>query len=162
MKKIALSMILGLLFMGLVNASCDYYVGDDEFDLPKITSSRVYNDGPSHKMYVACLYGLNGETGFESMIGTQDCRRNIETFNPDTPGEYNYKLHIVYRERRWIPQNHLWQTIDGGTDNSLDYNFEVCDIPEDSQGWEDFLYWVQSLFCSLFDWVCNPPASPFI
>lgn len=133
---------------------CDYYVGDSEFNLPQITTEKSYDDGTTHKMYLACLYDLNGNAGYEGMISTQNCRESVQTFNPDTEGDYIYNLAIAYRERKWNQTSHQWETIAEGTDNSFLYNFNVCDIPNDDEGWNNFISWIQNLLCNWFGWFC--------
>jgi len=134
---------------------CDYYVGDSEFNLPQITTQKSYDDSPTHKMYLACLYDSpNDGVGYEGMTSTQNCRENIETFNPTSSGDYEYNIAIAYQERQWNSTSHQWETIGSGTDNSTEYNFKVCGIPNDSEGFQSFITWILSLLCQLFGWFC--------
>lgn len=133
---------------------CNYYIGSEAFTLPKVTTTKVYDDSPTHKMYLACLYNLDGKSGYESMINTQDCRKDIQTFNPNVTGKYTYKLDIAYRERVWDSTSNQWVTTSDGTETPLVYDFTVCSIPDDSEGFQGFINWVRELMCSLFGWFC--------
>lgn len=136
------------------NGECTAYVGDAEFNLPQITSELTYDDSPTHKLYLACLYDLDGDSGYEDMIGTQDCRTDPVSFNPEEEGDHTYKLAIAFRERQWNAETHAWETLDEGIEDNLEYNFKVCDIPDDEEGHSGFITWIQGLLCSLFGWFC--------
>lgn len=137
------------------NESCDYYIGDAEFNLPQITTSLVSDDSPTHKLYLACMYNSIDEgVGYEEMIDTQSCRENIETFNPTNAGDYEYALVIAFQERQWNPTSHQWETVNSGTDVSLNHEFTVCSIPGDDDGRDFFLQWISTLLCDWFGWFC--------
>jgi len=135
------------------SGDCDYYVGE-EITLPQITTTKTYDDGITHKMYLACLYDLDGNSGFESMIDTQTCRKETQTITLEDEGEYTYNLAIAFRERQWNQESHEWETISEGTDVNSKTSFSVCSIPDDEEGWQGFMDWVGNLLCQWFGWFC--------
>ena len=135
------------------NGECDYYFGDDSFNLPQIDIQGTYTNSATHKTYLACLYNLDGTGDYELMSLTDSCRLSPQTFNPSIEGTYEYNLKIAYMIRDWNPTTHQWETTSSGTDNSLDYSFIVCDIPEDDFN-EGFLDWINNLLCQWFGWFC--------
>lgn len=134
------------------SGDCDYYVGDPSFNLPQIGVQGTYTNDATHQTYLACLYNLDGSGSYEVMSLTDTCRINSQSFNPDNIGNYTYNLNIAYMNREWNPSTHQWETTSSGTDNSLDYSFTVCDIPNDEEGWTGFINWIMNLLCQWFNW----------
>jgi hypothetical protein len=136
------------------SGDCDYYIGDEEFALPQITTTKVPDDSPTHKMYLACLYSLDGSDEYEIMTG-QICRASPQMYDPDDVGTHTYDLAIFYRERQWDEIDHQWITIGEGVDNYLNTTFTVCGVPGDEEGWDDFIDTVSNWWTSLADWLCG-------
>jgi len=150
MKKL-ISLVLLVLVSSIVSAECTNYVGD-EIALPQITTQKTYDDGMTHKMYLACIYSLTGSSTNYEIMNSQLCMAEAGTFSPTEAGNYTYTVAIYFRERQWNSNSHQWETVSEGQDNHLETTYEVCNIPDD----EGFLDWIKGILCQLFGVFCNP------